>query len=92
MMLLPCSSAGHGDLPGTCGQLSFLKAELTGTYRAWMHKMLQIWEIEAKGATRVRDLLTLRSALSSPVFQIQYTQLGSSPFFVAEEDILICSY
>lgn len=92
MILLTCSSVGHGDLPGTCGQLSFFKAELTGSYRAWMRKMLQIWEMEAKGATRVRDLLTLHSALSSPVFQIQYTQLGFFPSFVAEEDISICSY
>ena len=79
MMLLTCSSAGHGDLPGTCGQLSFFKAELTGSYRAWMRKMLQIWEMEAKGATRVRDLLTLHLALSSPVFQIKYT-VGLFPF------------
>ena len=92
MMLLTCSSGGHGDLPGTCGQLSLFKAEPTRSYRAWLRKMLQIWEMEAKGATRVRDPFTPHSDLSSPVFKIQYTQLGFFPSFVAEEDILICSY
>lgn len=92
MMLLTCSSGGHGDLPGTCGQLSLFKAELTRSYRAWLRKMLQIWETEAKGATCVRDPFTPHSDLSSPVFKIQYTQLGFFPSFVAEEDILICSY
>ena len=70
MMLLTCSSGGHGDLPGTCGQLSLFKAELTRSYRAWLRKMLQIWEIEAKGA----------SVWETPSLPIQISPLLSSKF------------
>lgn len=80
MMLLTCSSVGCGDLPGTCGQLSLFKAELTGSYRAWMQKMLQIRETEAKGATRVRPPEPpLRSLLSC--LQNSIHTAGLFPFF-----------
>ena len=69
MMLLTCSSVGRGDLPGTCGQLSLFKAELTGSY-----------SMDAKSAADVGDGGKGSDVCETPTASIQIAPLLSSKF------------